>query len=283
MQVSVIGLGSMGRAFARRALATGHGVTTWNRSPGRASELVEQGAREADSPAEAAAGSDVALVVLADDNAVLDICGGSSGLAATLGPTTVLVNVSTVSPDTSRQLADICPTDRFLDAPVMGAPQNVADGHARFLVGGPLATVAALDPLWNSLSAGYTHCGPVGTASALKLVSNLLLITGVASLAEGIAIARGQGIPDDLIKGIFAESPVVSVASAIRLESIMAKDHEGWFSPALARKDVLLAIDLARASGLGVRIGPATEALLSRVDEDDSTKWPDFSAVIEAL
>jgi 3-hydroxyisobutyrate dehydrogenase-like beta-hydroxyacid dehydrogenase len=116
----------------------------------------------------------------------------------------------------------------------------------------------------------------------MKVVSNLLLITGVAALAEAIATARGQGLPDELLKGVFNDSFVVSPASKVRLDSLFDQAHPGWFTPALARKDVRLAVGLAAETGAGVRIGPATEALLSTVIETNDS-WPDFTAVIEAL
>jgi 3-hydroxyisobutyrate dehydrogenase len=281
MRVAVIGMGSMGCAFAGRALERGHHVAVWNRSPGRAAAVVAEGAVEA--PLESAVGeADVVLLVLSDDEAVLEVCEGDDGILASLGPSTILVNVSTVSPDTVRHLAAVGPADRFLDAPVMGAPENVAAGHCRFLVGGPLQTIRSCDPLWTDLGVGYTYCGAVGTASIMKLISNLLLITGVASLAEAIATARSQGIPDELLHDVFAQSPVISPTSAIRLESVLNPSHPGWFSPMLARKDVRLAVGLAEQAGLPVRVGPATDALLTAVVESRG-EWPDFSAVIEAL
>ena len=258
MRVSVIGMGNMGRAFAARALDRGHQVTVWNRSSGRSAELVAAGAVEAPTLARGAEDAEIVLLVVADDAAVLDICEGEDGLLASLGASAVLANISTVSPDTVRHLAELGPDDRILDSPVMGAPENVANGHCRFLMGGPLPTIAAYESLWDDLGVGYTHCGPVGTAAVMKLVSNQLLITGVASLAEAIATARAQGIHDELLKQLFADSPVVSLTSAIRLGSLMDDAHPGWFSPALARKDLRLAVGLAEESGVGVRIGPAT-------------------------
>jgi 3-hydroxyisobutyrate dehydrogenase-like beta-hydroxyacid dehydrogenase len=281
MRVTVIGMGSMGQAFATRALERGHQVTVWNRSPGRATAVVDEGAVEA--PLDRAAGeADVVLLVLSDDEAVLDVCERDGGILASLGSSTVLANVSTVSPDTVRHLAAVGPAERVLDAPVMGSPENVAAGHCRFFVGGPLPTIHAADPLWTDLSVGYTHCGPVGTASIMKIVSNLLLITGVASLAEAIATARGHGISDELLADVFGESPVISLTSALRLKSVIDPDHPGWFSPTLARKDLRLAVGLAEQAGLPVRVGPATDALLTTV-VDGGEEWPDFSAVIEAL
>jgi 3-hydroxyisobutyrate dehydrogenase len=271
----------MGQAFATRALVCGHQVAVWNRSPGRAAPLIANGAVES-SLEGSVSNADVVLLVLADDDAVLDVCMRDDGILASLGPSTVLANVSTVSPDTVRLLAANGPADKVLDAPVMGAPETVAAGHGRFFVGGPLRTIKSCDPLWTDLGAGYTHCGPVGTAAIMKLISNLLLITGVASLAEAIATARSQGISDELLQNVLAESPVISAASAIRLKSVIDRGHPGWFSPTLARKDLRLAVGLAQQRGLSVRIGPAADALLTTVI-DSGEEWPDFSAVIEAL
>jgi 3-hydroxyisobutyrate dehydrogenase-like beta-hydroxyacid dehydrogenase len=282
MRVAVLGMGNMGRAFAALALEHGHHVTVWNRTPNRATDLVSGGAVETHSSEDAVAESDVVLVVLSDDGAVLSVCLGEHGVLNALPRGATLAIVSTVSPDTVRRVAKVAPEGVVLDAPVMGSPSAIAAGMGSFLIGGPLPGVTGLDALWSDLGAGYTYCGPVGSGATMKLVSNLLLITGVAALAEAIATARHHGIPDDLLKSIFAESFAVSAASKIRLENLFDAAHPGWFTPALARKDVRLAIGLAEQAEIGVRIGPATEALLSAVI-DAGRPWPDFSAVIEAL
>ena len=105
----------MGRAFAARAIETGHQTTVWNRTPGRAAALVASGAVEADPPATAASGADAVLVVLADDTAVVDVCLGDDGVLASLEPDAVCANVSTVSPETARRLAELGPDGRVLD------------------------------------------------------------------------------------------------------------------------------------------------------------------------
>jgi 3-hydroxyisobutyrate dehydrogenase-like beta-hydroxyacid dehydrogenase len=282
MRVTILGMGNMGRAFAARAIETGHQTTVWNRTPGRVAALAASGAVEASTSAAATAGADAVLVVLADDAAVLDVCLGDDGVLASLEPDAVFANVSTVSPETARRLAELGPEGRVLDAPVMGSPAMIASGLGRFLIGGPATAISAIEPLWNDLGSGYTPCGPSGTGATMKILANSLLITGVASLAEAIATARQQAIPDELLRTLLAESPVLSFASNLRLDSVLDPTHPGWFSPALARKDLRLAIDLAEESGVGVRIGPATDALLTAVI-DAGRDWPDFAAVIEAL
>jgi 3-hydroxyisobutyrate dehydrogenase-like beta-hydroxyacid dehydrogenase len=275
-------MGNMGRAFAARALEKSYQVTVWNRSANRANDLISSGAIEAHSPEEAVADSDVVLIVLADDEAVLSVCLGGRGVLESLPSRSTMAVVSTVAPETVRRLADVGPEDRVLDSPVMGSPALIAAGMGSFLIGGPLPTVSRLDSLWSDLGAGYTYCGQVGSAATMKIVSNLLLITGVAAVAEAIVTARTQGIPDDLLKRVLADSFVVSPASKVRLDSLFDESHPGWFAPALARKDVRLAVGLAEQAEVGVRIGPAAEALLSAVI-DTGRLWPDFSAVVEGL
>ena len=163
MRITILGMGNMGRAFAARAIETGHQTTVWNRTPGRVTALVASGAIEANTSATAAVGADAVLVVLADDRAVLDVCLGDDGVLASLEPDAVFANVSTVSPKTARRLAELGPEGRVLDAPVMGSPQMISGGLGRFLIGGPAPAITAIEPLWNDLGSGYTHCGPAGT------------------------------------------------------------------------------------------------------------------------
>jgi 3-hydroxyisobutyrate dehydrogenase-like beta-hydroxyacid dehydrogenase len=282
MRIAILGMGNLGRAFATRALGCGHQVTVWNRTPGRATELVANGAVRAESPKMAVIDADAVLVVLADDAAVLDVCVGDHGALASLGPAAVFANISTVSPVTAQRLAEAGPDGRVLDSPVMGSPGLIAGGLGRFLIGGPVSAITAAGPLWDDLGSGYVHCGPVGAGATMKLISNLLLITGVAALAEGIVTARHQGIPDDLLRKVFADSMVVSPTSRLRLESLLDETHPGWFSLELARKDLRLAVGLAERAGVRVCIGPAAEALLTTVI-DSGSQWPDFAALIEAL
>lgn len=275
MKVSVLGLGAMGRAFAARAVGAGHEVTVWNRSPGRAAALVKAGAREATSAALAVEGCDVALVVVSDDAAVREV---ADAVVPALPDGAVLVNCSTTSPELAVQLAaGSAGSVRFVEAPVMGSPQAVEGGTGRFFVAGERATVDELGPLWSELGVDARYCGPVGTASVLKILSNVLLIVGVAALGEVLTVARGRGIPDELLREVYADSVVTSPAQRLRLGSLLSEDHPGWFGPALALKDLRLGIGLG-APELDLRIAPAAAALLQKVD---GASWPDITAVIE--
>jgi 3-hydroxyisobutyrate dehydrogenase-like beta-hydroxyacid dehydrogenase len=282
MRVAVLGLGAMGRALAARALEKGHEVTVWNRSPGRAGELTAAGAVEAATPAEAAGRSEVVLVVVADDAAVRAVCLGPDGVLAGLGEGGVLAAVSTVSPSLTRELAAAGPPGRVVESPVMGSPTAVAGGAGRFLVAGPGQSVEHVAPLWDDLGSDHQYCGPIGSAMVLKLVSNMLLIVGVTALAEAVAVARAQGVSDDLLRTLFRDSGVISPTSRQRLEPILDGTHPGWFSPELARKDLALAAGVAEEGSVPVALGPAAAGLLDTVI-GAGRQWEDFAAVIEAL
>ena len=284
MRIAVCGLGSMGVAFARRALDTGHDVTVWNRSAGKADDLVAAGAAVADTPAEAASGVEVALVVVTDDDAARGVCLGEG---AGVGPdeavvagldTGVLANVSTVSPGAARRIAEQGPGGRVLDTPILGAPGAIREGKGRFLVGGPPDALERARPLFDDLAADTVHCGPAGSGATLKLACNLLLVSGVTALAEAIEVARGQGIDDGRIVAALDGSLVMSPAQRLRLDAVLDPAHPGWFGPRLARKDVRLAAALADEAGIDARIAAATIAALDRVADGD---WDDFAAVIE--
>jgi 3-hydroxyisobutyrate dehydrogenase-like beta-hydroxyacid dehydrogenase len=135
MRVAVLGMGRMGQALAERLLAGGHTLTVWNRTPGQASGLLARAARQAATPAQAAADSELTLTSLADDGAVRSVVTGPNGAAAGLGDG-VLADASTVSPQTTAQLNDAT-SGRFLASPILGAPMAVLGGEATYLIGGP--------------------------------------------------------------------------------------------------------------------------------------------------
>jgi 3-hydroxyisobutyrate dehydrogenase-like beta-hydroxyacid dehydrogenase len=267
MKVAVLGLGAMGRELAARAQSHGHDVVGWNRTP-----------REYDIPTvatapEAVDGAEAVIVVVSDGAAVEALCDES--LVAALAPGAVLAVVSTVAPETVRGIA----YDHVVDTPVLGAPSAIGSGNARFVVGGSDADLDALDPLLTDLGTSTLRCGPLGSGAVMKIVANLQLVAGVATMAEAVATARGHGIPDEVIAAGFQEFPVVSAASRMRLPAVLDPAHPGWFGAALASKDLRLCIDLAREAGLDLGMAPAALALLDKLEGD----WPDFAAVIESL
>ncbi|MFB9680889.1 NAD(P)-dependent oxidoreductase [Streptosporangium vulgare] len=280
MHVAVLGMGMMGRALARRLLVRGFPVTVWNRTPGRAEELVGLGAVEAASPAEAARGAEGVLLSLADDQAVREVMSQLTGIGSE-GP--VVADTSTVAPDTARALRDMAPGSRFVAAPVIGWPPAVAEGQASVLVGGEREVVDVLKPVWSEVFASYSYCGrDPGAALAFKLLNNYLLMTGIAALSEAAATGLGVGLDETLLHDFLLTWPTVAPALHNRVDDILTGDHQGWFTTRLAAKDVRLAVDLARSAGLDLPIARLVER---RYEEAAERGWGDgdIGAVVELL
>jgi len=283
MDVAVVGLGGMGRAVAVRLLAGGHRVTVWNRTPGRDGEVVEAGGRSAASLADAAADAAAVFLSLADDTAVRAVVlDGDRPLGQSLPAGTVLVDLSTVSPATSREVAGgrSGPT---LSAPIFGAPQAVRDGAATYLIGGPREAADALEPVWSSLSDSHRWVGDdPGTATTLKVIGNYLLMTGIATLAEAVATGQAVGLDDDVLATFLGGSPLVAPALRNRLDDIVAGDHRGWFSAVLGAKDLRLMEQLADGTGLAL---PLAARARERYEElaDRGTGDLDIAGIVELL
>jgi 3-hydroxyisobutyrate dehydrogenase-like beta-hydroxyacid dehydrogenase len=281
MRIAVFGMGRMGRAMAGRLLSQGHHVTIWNRTPGRAPELLDMGAREAPSVAEGGSSAEAVLISLADDHAVRAVVLGPSGLVAT-GTKAVIVNASTVSPASTQELQAHIP-ERLVVSPVLGAPRAVASGSALWLLSGARDTVEYLEPMWAALSERRLYCGPdPATASTLKLIANYLLMTGVASLAEAVALGQTAGVQAGLLREFLSTIPTVAPGLHNRLDDVLTGDHQGWFTTRLGAKDVRLFEEVATAAGLRV---PIAALVRSRYEEASDAGWDaaDLGAVVELL
>lgn len=273
MDVSILGMGRMGRALAGRILDGGHVVTVWNRSPGKAGELVARGAREAASVPEAVRGAEVVVTMLANDDAVRQVAIGDGGVAATLGDDALYVDSSTVSPSLSSELAGAVGAGRFVALPVLGAPAAVASGSAVYLAGGMDRSVSRLQPVLRSLSEAVRRYPEARLATAAKLASNYLLLSGLVTLAEAFAIGRAGGLSDDQLRGLLSESPLVAPALRNRFEGVLTGEQTPWWSPGLGAKDARLALALAEGGGTPLAVGPpvrdAYEAAAARHDGED--------------
>jgi 3-hydroxyisobutyrate dehydrogenase-like beta-hydroxyacid dehydrogenase len=283
MRLAVLGMGRMGHALAERLLGGDHEVTVWNRTPDKADDLVAKGAREAATAAAAANETEATFVSLADDAAVRSVVAGENGVAAGLGDG-VLIDASTVSPDTTAHLADVV-GGRLLASPILGSPTAVVSGEAAYLIGGPRELHDRLAPAYDVLAdAGRRfYVGNDATvATTLKLLSNYMLMSGIATLAETVATAQAVGLPDQLIRDFLGQLPLVAPALRNRLDDIVSGDHDGWFTTTLGAKDVRLAEDLARSHGV---LLPLADTVKRRFEEAAAQGWADadIGAVVELM
>ncbi|MGY0233937.1 NAD(P)-dependent oxidoreductase [Longispora urticae] len=262
--IAVLGTGHMGAPIARRLLAAGHQVTVWNRTAARTADLVALGARPAATPAGAVRDAELVITMLTDAAAVDAVLFGAEGAVGALPAGTPLVDMSTIGPDAVRDLARRLPAGiDLVDAPVGGSVGATEAGELRVLVGGPDAAVDRVSPVLGVLGT-VRRCGPTGSGAALKLVLNTALVTGLAALADTLAVAGAVGVDRDAALEVLAASP---------LGAAIARGTAGGasFAVALAAKDIDLALDalgatpapVARAAAATLHAAPDPSADLA--------------------
>ena len=251
--VAVLGAGRMGSAMAERLSGRDVAVVVYNRSPDRAHELAERiGARVAGTPAEAAAGADVVISMVADDDAVRALYDGPDGVPAGIGPGAVAVDMSTVLPDTIRAIA---PAVRargagVLDAPVSGSVGSMLTGELTIMAGGDAADLERARPVLDRLAKRVFHMGELGSGAAMKLAVNTLIYGLNGAIAEGLVLAERNGIDRALAYDVLAAS--AAGAPFVVYKRAAFVDPDGTpvaFSLGLAEKDLRLIGELAEASG----------------------------------
>ncbi|MGA7092126.1 MAG: NAD(P)-dependent oxidoreductase, partial [Candidatus Acidiferrales bacterium] len=186
--VGLMGLGLMGNPMGQNLLKAGFPLTVWNRTAAKAAELVQQGARLAATPREAAAASDVLLMIVSDPPAVEKILWGADGALEGLRSGSTLIDSSTISPDLARREAVAC-AERgadFLDAPVTGGDWGAKKGELVFMIGGREEVLERVKPVLSVLGKKFFLLGPNGAGQTVKLAMNLLLALEVNALAESL-------------------------------------------------------------------------------------------------
>lgn len=243
MKIAFIGLGIMGSRMAANLQKSGHAVTVYNRTAAKGDPLRAQGARVADSPANAADGVEILFTMLSDPDAVAAVALGPQGFLDRLGRGTTWIDCSTVNPSFSKRMAAEAARRgiRFIDAPVSGSSPVAADGKLTFWVGGDAADVDKVRPALSCMGKRIEHLGPAGCGTVMKLVVNLLLGTGLAAFAEALLLGESLGLPQaklfDLLNGL----PMVAPYLLTKRPQIESGNYEAQFPLAWMQKDLHLA------------------------------------------
>jgi 3-hydroxyisobutyrate dehydrogenase/2-hydroxy-3-oxopropionate reductase len=286
-QVAVVGAGRMGRAMAARLHGAGHRVTLYNRTRSRAEAVAERlgGATVVGTPAEAAAAADFVVVSLADDAAVRSTYEGDRGLVAGLRGGAVVLETSTIHPDTVRGLAEGVAGRgaTLLDTPVSGSVPIVEKGELTVLAGGPPEALDAAREVLAAYAKTVLHLGPLGAGAVMKLAVNSVVNALNVALAEALVLAEKAGIDRVAAYDAFANSAVAAPYVGYKRAAYLRPDEtETAFALALAAKDLALAEDLANETGARMEQLAATRRLL----EEAKAKGlgdRDMTAVVEIL
>ena len=247
-RLGFIGLGTMGGPMVQRLLDAGHQVTGFNRTQSRAQWLLDLGMDWADSPREAARAAQITFTMVRDTEALQAVSQGPDGFLAGLGPGQTHVEMSTVSPAFSQELAQqvLEKGARMLDAPVSGSAITLKAGQLSIMVGGDCEVYEQVRPVLLDIGPTVNYVGGSGLAVMMKIAVNLSLPVQILALCEGLVLAEKSGIPREVALEVLLNSVVASPALKYRAPLILDPPAEPLFDVNMIQKDLLLALEMGQ-------------------------------------
>jgi len=250
MEIGYVGLGGMGHAMASNLIDKGHTLRVWNRSPGKAADLVAKGATLVEHPGQAVDSSGIVFTMVADDAALEHVVGGPDGIAAKLGPGGIHVSMSTVSPETTRKLAALHAERgaRLIAAPVFGRPVAAASAMLFILCAGDDAAREKILPLLATMGQRVFQLGtdPVA-ASIVKLSGNFMIMGVIEAMAEAATLCEKYGVPRTAMMDVMTQS-IFATPLYVNYGNLIAQHNytNPGFKLSLGFKDANLVMAAAR-------------------------------------
>ena len=250
-RVGFVGLGTMGSFMAANLVRAGFDLTVWNRTAGRADELVALGASVASSPAALAQSCDVVVACLTDSPQVDAVLFGPEGLASGLAEGTLFIDCSTLSPLMACAFAERLSRHgvAMLDAPVSGGSEGAKNATLSIMVGGEDSDVARAQPILESMGRTVTHLGPVGSGQWAKAINQVILAGVYLGVAEGVTLGLKAGLDVERVLSALKGGAAGSWILENRSERMIRDDYPLGFKISLHRKDLGIGLDLARSVG----------------------------------
>jgi 3-hydroxyisobutyrate dehydrogenase-like beta-hydroxyacid dehydrogenase len=282
-RVGFIGLGFLGSRMARRLAAAGFPMLVYDIDYTKAMQLAGPNVEVARHPEKLASEVDVVLSSLPDERSVETVYLGTGNVLRSAKPGTAIIELSTISPETSRRLHQAARqfVVSALDVAVSGSTLSAEAGTLTLFGGGDREVFEAAEPIFATIASQWFYMGPGGSGVAMKLVVNTLLGVGMQAIAEALALGSRLDLPRDLLFDVLAKTAVVAPAHAGKLTTAKKHDYAPQFPVRLMRKDFGLVLAEAKRFGLPM---PATEgAALVNSAEAASGVEEDFSAVIRRM
>lgn len=255
-KLAFIGLGTMGVPMAQRLVEAGFEVTVHNRT--REKELEVAGAKRAASPKEAATGQDVVFTMVSDTPDVVSVIMGEDGALGGMGEGSVLIDMSTISPSVTQELAAKLAQKgvEMLDAPVSGGSEGAQQGTLAVMVGGKAEVLEGVREVLAHLAKTVTYVGPSGSGQLVKAINQVVIAGTYAAVAEGMALGLAAGLEMDAVVKAIAGGAAGSWVLENRSGNMIRGEYPLGFRTRLHHKD--LGIALAAAQDLGVTL-PVTQ------------------------
>lgn len=252
-KIGWIGLGKMGIPMSQQLIKAGYPVTVYNRSKEKEASFKSQGIATAASPALLLPASDIVIIMVSDDKAINDIFQGENGLLSAKTSGKIIINMSTVSPAISKEMAALCEQqgNHYLDAPVSGSVKQAEEGQLVIMVGGKENTFEQAKPILEKIGRLAMLVGDTGAGNTAKLVINTLLGVYAQGLAEAVVFARQNGIKNTDLLTLINNSALGSPFIKIKGDAIINDNYNAAFALKHIAKDLRLAKDLGLNTPLG--------------------------------
>jgi 3-hydroxyisobutyrate dehydrogenase len=283
VKLGYIGLGSMGSRIAQRLLDHQYQLSVYDVDITKAESLAAHGGTIAKSPAELARTVDVVLSCLTNDEIVHSVYTGPEGVLTGARPGTVVLEMSTISPESSRELHRLGARNGIdvLDVAISGSTPAAEEGLLTLLAGGNPELFRAAEPIFQAIAKQYFLLGGPGSGTAMKLVANALLGIGMQAIAEAVALGEKSGLDRDRLLEVLSHTSLIAPAHMGKLARVARNDYSPQFPLRLMNKDFQLILNSAAQEHVPM---PATEAAF-RVNAKElaSGGEDDFSAVLRRM
>ena len=283
-KVGFIGLGVMGSQMVDRLLSKGHTVTGYNRTREKAEWLVKKGMQWGESPRAVASMSDYTFAMVTNSAAIQAITEGSAGLLEGLSAGKIFIDMSTVSPTVSRELAAkvrAAGAD-MVDAPVSGSVITLQQGKLSVMVGGRKETFEKIKPLLLDIGPKVSYVGDNGLALSMKIAINLNLAVQMLGFSEGVLLAEKSGISREAAVDVLTHSAVASPMIQYRGPFVLQQPEEAWFDVNMMQKDMVLAMDLGRQLEVPLPTAAVSNEFLTAARSMGWAKY-DFACMFDVL
>ena len=279
-----VGLGAMGGRMAKRLLDAGYEVIGYNRTREKAKWLVEAGLRLVDSPGQVAEASDVVFSMVTDTKALHAVTEGPDGILSGLREGTTYIEMSTVSPAATRALAAAVAKRgaAMLDAPVSGSVATLEAGQLSIMVGGDPAVLERVRSYLLAIGPTITHVGDLGRAVTMKIAINLGLAVQMLAFTEAVLVAEKAGITRERAVEALLKSVVASPMIRYRGPFVLGMPDDAWFDVNMMLKDLELALDLGRMTGVALPSTALTHEMLTAAKGLGLADY-DFAVVFDVL
>ena len=274
----------MGSRMVQRLLAAGHTVTGYNRTKSKAKRLLDAGMKWGDTPRAVAQAAEITLSMVTNTQALEAVTGGPDGILAGLGPGRIYIDMRTVSPATSREIARQVETKgaAMLDAPVSGSVITLEEGKLSIMAGGSRQAFDKALPILEAIGPKVTHVGGNGLAVSMKIATNLSLAVQMLAFSEGVLLAEKSGIARKTAVEVLLNSVIASPMVKYRGPFVLDMPDEAWFDVNMMQKDLLLALELGRQLDVPLPSTAITNEMLTTA-RGMGLAEKDFAILFEAL